>query len=72
MASIIIRRLDREAAEPLRLRAVRSRHPLESGTRGILERVARAVDGPDITPRPGEPLAGDPIRRDRGHGHRAL
>lgn len=72
MASIFIRRPDRDAAEPLSFRAVRNRRPLESGARGILERVARAADGLDITTKPGEPLAQDLTRRDRGHGHRAL
>lgn len=72
MASIFIRRPDRDTAEPLRLRAARSRHPLESGARGILERVARMAGGLNITTRPNEPLAEDLIRRDRGRGHRAL
>lgn len=72
MTPITIRRLDRDAAEPLSFRAARSRRPLESGARGILERVARAAGGLDITTKPGESLAQDLIRRDRHHGHRAL
>ena len=84
MTSISIRRLNRDTAELLGLRAAGNRHPLESEARGVPGRAARGDTAekwagfftvPDrlhITAELGGPLAEDLIRRDRDRGHRAL